>query len=243
MKDVKTIESVKREAKAITRATSVTHSQMLDVLSVQAGYTHWGAYQEALVQREKDEADRIARTVRPIDLVKALIPDMAYTPMFLERARHIVVSGGTSTGKTTLVNKILTLVPKSVPIVVLDEHGELVNPNPIPDLTIDMNTVRRTGCEGYEISRRAAIRNDAGLLVYGEISTRNAVDVLKAMRDPEGPGILTCIHASNSDDANRVFSERLGNGNAYLDLNGSVACIQMIRDPLGIRRISEVTHL
>lgn len=71
-----TVESAKREAKRISRATSITHSQALDVLSVQAGHSHWGSYQKAIEEAE------IAPTKCniPYDLITALVGDRLILP-------------------------------------------------------------------------------------------------------------------------------------------------------------------
>lgn len=235
-----TIESVKRDAKAIARATSVTHSQALDVLAVQAGYSHWGAYQTVLLECEAQERARIARTVPPIDLIRALIPDIAHLDPRIERARHLIVSGGTSTGKTTLLRRLIDLVPAHAPIALLQEMGELVNPNPVQGLVVEDETLRRLGYEAYVLSREAAKRNGAGVLVYDEISTRNAVDAFYAFQDPRGPTVLTTIHASSPDQARVVFGERIGSRSIGALYVPDVVCIQMRRDLQGKRVVSEI---
>lgn len=235
-----TIESVKRDAKAIARATSVTHSQALDVLAVQAGYSHWGAYQTMLLEEEAKERVRIARTIPPIDLIRALIPDMAYVDPRLERTKHLLVCGGTATGKTTLLRRLIDLVPGHAPIALLQESGELVNPNPVEGLVVESETLRRGGYDAYVVSREAAKRNGAGVLVYDEITIKSAVDVFYAIQDPKGPTVLTTLHASSPEEARVVFGQLIGSmrgGSLWLP---DLACIQMRRDPQGRRVVSEV---
>jgi len=235
-----TIESVKRDAKAIARATSVTHSQALDVLAVQAGYSHWGAYQVVLLEGEAQERARIARTIAPIDLVRALIPDIAHLDPRLERAKHLIVSGGTATGKTTLLRRLIDLVPEHAPIALLQESGELVNPNPVQGLVVEDETLRRLGYEAYVLSREAAKKNGAGVLVYDEITTRNGVDAFYAIQDPKGPTVLTTLHASSPQEARHVFADRIGSGLRGALWLPDVICIQMRRDLQGKRVVSEV---
>jgi type IV secretory pathway ATPase VirB11/archaellum biosynthesis ATPase len=237
-----TLESVKRQAKAIARGTSASHSQALDMLSVQAGYSHWGAYQEAIAEGERLAAERLARTISPYELVRDMLPDIGWMPQSVENARHLVISGGTGTGKTTALGRLLTFAPKRVPIALLEETPELTNPNPIEGLVLNVAKLRELGSPAYEIMRRAAIRNGAGILVYGEISTGNAEDFAAAVADPEGPTVLSTIHASSPDDAVRALRDRLRSRRLPFDLP-SVAILQMRRDLSGHRSISELVTL
>lgn len=240
MKDVKTIESVKREAKAITRATKVTHSQVLDVLSVQAGYSHWGAYQEALMQQQKDEVERIPQTVRPIDLMKMLIAEMPYVRPEVESARHLIITGGTSTGKTTVVNRLLEFVPRGVLVTALEEGREIMNPNPIGQLDENVREMRRTHSGVYEHTRMLATSKGAGVIVYGEMGSHNTDEVVKAMRQTNGPMVMTTMHATDPSQVRAMISRYSYEG-LYLRDDDRIACMQMTRDNKGVRVISDIT--
>jgi Flp pilus assembly CpaF family ATPase len=43
----------------------------------------------------------------------------------IERRQNILISGGTSTGKTTLLNALATFLPRSDRIVIIEETAEL----------------------------------------------------------------------------------------------------------------------
>jgi type IV secretory pathway ATPase VirB11/archaellum biosynthesis ATPase len=239
MNDVKTIESVKREAKALARATTVTHSQLLDVLSVQAGYSHWGAYQQAIVQNEKIEAERLGKAIRPIDLIRALIQDMPHVHPGVEGARHLFVSGGTSSGKTTAMRRLATFVPEGVGVTFVGDEGERVDPFPF-DRNGHLASEPRPPQSGASLTARVP-KSDGGIGVIfcEEITTRNADELLKAIRDPSGPMVLAGIHASEPSEIREIFAHRSALRHQLRD-DDRIACLQMRRDPMGRRHVSDI---
>lgn len=237
--NVITIESVKREAKAISRATTISHSQALDVLAVQAGHSHWGSYQSAIAESVRLEAERLERTISPMELLAEVIGEHAYLAPAIREARHMVISGGTSTGKTTLLSRLLQSVPERSPITVLESYPEMRNPSPGRATMIPIGLHARH--EEWTSAHRRAMADGAGTVVFGEISISNGRAVLDAIRTPHGPTILSCIHATSPKEAARVMFERT-EGEAIRP-GDSVMCVQMTRDMTGRRCITEVTLL
>ena len=234
-----TVESVKREAKAISRATSISHSQALDVLAVQAGHSHWGSYQSAIVEDLRLAAERRDRTISPMDLLAEIIGRHDYLPPSIREARHMVVSGGTSTGKTTLLNRLLGFVPARSPIAVLEGYPEM--PNPAPGRAAMMPLGPRAGHEEWLSAYRAASAAGAGTVVFGEISVLNGRAALEAIKTPHGPTILSCIHATSPSEAAEVMFDRSGGGEVQPE--DGIMCVQMARDMTGRRSVVEVTLL
>jgi pilus assembly protein CpaF len=116
------------------------------------------------------------------------------------RKANIIISGGTGTGKTTLLNILSDFLPEYERIVTIEETLELKLKH--------RNTVRleaRTeNIEGKgRISIRDLVRNALRMrpdrIIIGEIRGSEAVDVLQAMNTGHR-GSMTTIHANSPED-------------------------------------------
>ena len=113
---------------------------------------------------------------------------------------NIVVSGGTQTGKTTLLNCLAGAIPAHDRVVTCEEVFELQVL--LPDV-VAMQT-RQTNLEGQgEIPLRRliveALRMRPDRLIVGEVREREALDLLIALNSGL-PG-MTSIHANSAVDA------------------------------------------
>lgn len=113
---------------------------------------------------------------------------------------NIVVSGGTQSGKTTMLNCLAAAVPPRDRVITCEEVFELQVC--VPDV-VAMQT-RRPNLEGEgEISLRRliieALRMRPDRLIVGEVREREALDLLIALNCGL-PG-MTSIHANSADDA------------------------------------------
>jgi pilus assembly protein CpaF len=116
------------------------------------------------------------------------------------RKANIIISGGTGTGKTTLLNILSEFLPEDERIVTIEETLELKLKH--------KNTVRLEArpenIEGKgRISIRDLVRNALRMrpdrIVIGEIRGSEAVDVLQAMNTGHS-GSMTTIHANSPED-------------------------------------------
>ena len=114
--------------------------------------------------------------------------------------KNIIVSGGTSTGKTTMLNIISSFIPASERIITIEDTLEL-------NLKID-NIVRLesrpSNLEGKgEITIRDLVKNSLRMrpdrIIVGEIRGIEAIDVLQAMNTGH-PGSMTTAHANSPLD-------------------------------------------
>jgi len=134
---------------------------------------------------------------------------------------NIIVSGATSTGKTTLLNIVSNFIPLNERIVTIEDTLEL-------NLNIE-NLIRLesrpANIEGKgEITIRDLVRNSLRMrpdrIVVGEIRGVEAIDVLQAMNTGH-KGSLTTIHANSSFDlVSRIETMLIMSG---LNLNPSAA--------------------
>lgn len=113
---------------------------------------------------------------------------------------NIIVSGATSTGKTTFLNVISNFIPPDERIVTIEETLEL-NLN-LPHI-IKLES-RPPNLEGKgEITIRDLVRNSLRMrpdrIIVGEIRGAEAVDVLQAMNTGHS-GSMTTVHSNSPKD-------------------------------------------
>ena len=136
------------------------------------------------------------------ELVKrgALSQAMAdYLKQAVLSRRNILIAGGTSCGKTTLLNALAGEIPTDQRIVTLEDTNEIILPHqnwlpletmltPRPDQNVDMRTL---------VSHALHLRPDRILL--GECRSGEALDILQAMNSGHD-GSMATIHASSPTD-------------------------------------------
>jgi pilus assembly protein CpaF len=113
---------------------------------------------------------------------------------------NILVSGGTQSGKTTMLNALVSAIPVSERVITIEEVFELA-PN-LPDV-IAMQT-RSANLQGEgEISLRRLIKESLRMrpsrIIVGEVRESEALDLLIALNSGL-PGMGT-LHANSARDA------------------------------------------
>jgi pilus assembly protein CpaF len=114
---------------------------------------------------------------------------------------NILISGGTGTGKTTLLNAMSAYVPGDERIVTIEDAAELQLQQ---DHVITLES-RPANIEGSgEIRIRELVRNSLRMrpdrIIVGEVRGAETVDMLQAMNTGH-EGSLTTIHANSPRDA------------------------------------------
>jgi len=121
----------------------------------------------------------------------------------VRRRVNVVVSGGTGTGKTTLLNALAAFIEPSERIVTVEDAAELH----LPQANVARLESRPPNVEGRgEVTLRALVRNALRMrpdrIVVGEVRGGEAIDMLQAMNTGHD-GSLTTVHASSPADALR----------------------------------------
>jgi Flp pilus assembly CpaF family ATPase len=115
--------------------------------------------------------------------------------------QNILVSGGTASGKTTLLNVLSAFIPPHERIVTIEDSAEL---QMFQEHVVRMET-RQANVEGkgrYTIRDlvQNALRMRPDRILVGEVRGAEALDMLQAMNTGHD-GSLTTIHANGPEDA------------------------------------------
>jgi len=118
-----------------------------------------------------------------------------YLWMAIENSSSVLISGGTATGKTSMLNAISLFIPKESKIVSIEDTAEirLFHPNWIPE-------VSRGSTEGsvtmFDLLKES-LRQRPDYIIVGEVRGKEAYVLFQQMATGH-PGIST-IHAENFD--------------------------------------------
>jgi pilus assembly protein CpaF len=169
----------------------------------------------------------------------------------VEGGLNILVSGGTGTGKTTMLNVLSSFVPSDERIVTIEDAVELQ----LHQQHVIRLEARPANMEGQgEITIRDLVRNALRMrpdrIIVGEVRGAEALDMLQAMNTGHD-GSLSTVHANAPRDAlarietmvlmagfdlpSRAIREQVA---AALDL---IVHVDRFRD--GTRKISYVTEV
>ena len=114
--------------------------------------------------------------------------------------KNIIISGGTSSGKTTLLNCLSSQIPAEERLVVVEDAAELQLPQP-NQVVLEAKKANIEG-EGAVTIRdlvRTALRMRPDRIIVGECRGREALDMLQAMNTGHD-GSLTTAHANSPAD-------------------------------------------
>jgi pilus assembly protein CpaF len=166
--------------------------------------------------------------------------------LMLER-KNGLISGGTGSGKTTLMKAILDHVPATERLVIIEQPAELnvSHPNAVRWEAVE-ETRGQVAITPSELVA-AALRHRPDRIIMGEIRNECGYDLLQAMNTGHG-GTLSTIHAKSACDAlNRLSNLALSarpNLNHGLMRSETAEAIDFVlhceRDHTGRRRVREL---
>lgn len=161
--------------------------------------------------------------------------------------RSIVVSGATGAGKTTLLGALLSVVPPSERVVVIEELPELqkLTRNKV---SLVARTANAEGAGELRLNSlvRAALRMRPDRIVVGEVRGPEALPAIWAMRTGHA-GTMLSVHASDAADAARrlvdlaLMAERTPSETSLTREVGSAVdlYVHMSRSD-GVRKVVEI---
>jgi pilus assembly protein CpaF len=114
---------------------------------------------------------------------------------------NLLISGGTGTGKTTLLNAVSQYVPSSERIVTVEDAAELrLQQRHVVPLESRPPNVEGEGEVRIRDLVRNALRMRPDRIIVGEVRGAETLDMLQAMNTGHD-GSLTTIHANSARDA------------------------------------------
>lgn len=114
--------------------------------------------------------------------------------------RNILISGGTGTGKTTLLNCLSDFIPDKERIVTIEDTAELqLSKEHVVRMETKESNIEGAGEYTIRDLVRNALRMRPDRIVVGECRGPEALDMLQAMNTGHD-GSLTTIHANSSED-------------------------------------------
>jgi pilus assembly protein CpaF len=165
--------------------------------------------------------------------------------------QNIVVSGGTGSGKTSLLNALAGYVPANERIVVIEDASELqLQHAHVVRLEAQPPDANGRGAISIRDLFRASLRMRPDRIVVGEIRDGAAFELVQAMTSGHG-GCLTTVHASHALDAlRRIESLALGSDIdvPLAALRAQIASavdvvVQTARLHDGTRRVSQIAQV
>ena len=122
----------------------------------------------------------------------------------------IIVSGGTGSGKTTMLNALSAFIPSNERLVTIEDAAELQ----LQQLHVVRLETRPPTVDGrHEIRQRDLVKNALRMrpnrIIVGEVRGGEAFDMLQAMNTGH-EGSMTTIHANNPRDALARVEQMVG---------------------------------
>ena len=174
-------------------------------------------------------------------------PEDPYERLLLsiKRGDHILVSGATSTGKTTFLNNLLKILDIHKRVLTIEDTRELLVPHP-NKVHLVLSRTEQTNEMDYAKIIDLVVRFTPDAIIGGEISTSNAGALWELMGSGHD-NCLATIHAESSEAAYQAFTDRILHTYPTIDrvktieeMRHKLRVVQINRDG-NLRAITEVT--
>ncbi len=181
-----------------------------------------------------------------------LTPQMAEFLNLCVRARkNIIVSGGTGSGKTTVLNVLSLFIPKGERILTIEDAAELrLNQDHWIPLEAKPPNIEGRGQISIRQLFRNALRMRPDRIIIGECRGDETMDMLQAMNTGHD-GSLTTLHANSPQDVISRLDSLVLMSNVDLPVRAIreqiVAAVDLIihtsRLPDGSRKVTYITEI
>jgi pilus assembly protein CpaF len=163
----------------------------------------------------------------------------------------VVVSGATSSGKTTMLNALAGLIPVHERIITIEDTAELrLHADHVVRLESRQATADGVGAVSVRDLVRTALRLRPDRIVVGEVRGPEAFDMVQALNTGHD-GSLSTVHANSPEDAIRRVASLASHGAPGQPLDAIVeqvrssldAVVQVARLGDGRRAVVEVVEV
>ncbi|XOB62603.1 CpaF family protein [Campylobacterota bacterium DY0563] len=179
---------------------------------------------------------------------------MAYFLLKIAKGKcNIIVSGGTSSGKTTFLNAMTRFIDENEQLMVIEDTKEMQPQMPchsIRQYEARMANEEGKGAIPLEFLLRSALRSSPRRIIVGECRGAEIVVMLNAMNTGH-PGSMTTIHADNTKEAlvriENMYLEARPSANINFIRAQIVSAIdiivQLVRFPDGSRKLITISEV
>ncbi len=205
-------------------------------------YEAIGAFESTIVRKNENEDDIMLRKLLDQGAIREFISKA------VKLRRNVIVSGGTSTGKTTFMNAALKEIPIDERVLTVEDARE-INIDHLPNR---VHLVASRGGQGRALVTtqdliEACLRLRPDRIVVGELRGVEAFSYLRAINTGH-PGSITTLHADSPALAIEQLILMIMQSNLGLkreEIKDYVQAIvnviiQLKRGPKGKRYVSEV---
>lgn len=165
---------------------------------------------------------------------------------------NIVISGGTSSGKTTFLNAITRFIDEGDQLLTIEDTKEMKPQMPchsIRSFESRMENEEGVGAITIEQLLRTALRSSPRRIIVGECRGPEIVTMLNAMNTGH-PGSMTTVHADDTKEAiiriENMFLEARPSANMTFVRSQIISAvdlvIQIVRFPDGRRRVVKISE-
>jgi len=200
------------------------------------------------IRKFAERAFNIERLIQ----VDTLTPAMGELLQAAVRGRiSMLISGGTGTGKTTLLNALSNSIPDNERLITIEDAAELQ----LQQLHVGRLETRPPNAEGKgEIRQRDLVKNALRMrpdrIIIGECRGEEAFDMLQAMNTGH-EGSMTTVHANSPRDALKRLEQMVAMaamGLPVISIRSQIASaitviVQLQRLPDGRRRLISINEI
>jgi pilus assembly protein CpaF len=184
--------------------------------------------------------------------IGSITPEMVgFMGACVQAKLNILISGGTGTGKTTMLNAMSSFIPDGERVVTIEDAAELQ----LQQRHVVRLETRPPNIEGRgEVLARDLVKNALRMrpdrIIIGECRGGEILDMLQAMNTGH-EGSMTTVHANTARDALSRIESMVGMGSVSLSealtrqtISRAINIIvQLTRGTDGRRRISSVSEI
>jgi pilus assembly protein CpaF len=167
---------------------------------------------------------------------------------FVRARLNLVISGGTGTGKTTMLNALSAFVPEHERIVTIEDSAELqLKQEHVIPLESRPPNIEGAGQIAIRDLVRNALRMRPDRIIVGEVRGGETLDMIQAMNTGHD-GSLVTVHANSADDTIHRLQTLASMSDVKLpyeavrdQINNAIdVIVHLLRGADGSRRIGEI---
>lgn len=152
-------------------------------------YEKLGAFQKTATREIEDENNAVLRRLLDAGMIREFIKTAVVAK------KNIIISGGTSTGKTTFLNACLMEIPRSERLITVEDTREVS----LPDFPNKVHLIASRGGQGRaQVTTQdlieACLRLRPDRIIVGELRGKEAFSYLRAINTGH-PGSISTLHA------------------------------------------------